>query len=1134
MRYLIALLICALPSAAAVCYPITNITTLAQYNNPANWSATIDGKGGDCAASGGDALPVDGVTTTLLAGVPGAAGAQDKIVVKSGITLHIPRGVGADLGHLTYPGGTDPVTVQGESADSYGAFLIDKHASVTLRGSSTAYGSNYGVIAQYGAFTVLPGGRLHLVWVPGAAGPELSVSGRFAVGCDDQIQYPAVGCAGNAGGWAVASVGATLNITAIDALPAGLEVGDLVELDPIPQRTPWAHPYTDIDGVTAPPSPPILPTTNDTGTAAANTCGTAPTCQIPPSTPMCVVEISGKSISLGWPHGGTTAQPYCDGTETALEITDAGSGTFWLKLPAFFWSDPSKVTWSTPRTLNPNNLLGSWDATRSILGVPYAPISNAAGTGPGRKGDSSLTISANDWGAVNNADNSTVPCAYDNIASVTAAGCYLDYDSGALYSFGFGRQHTGSLAYKTISDLVYTPGRVVIPAGERAYNEILLANADLQNFHKDWSTSFIQWSRLPNTANNRLAFRHNTVRRSDALLGLYDLSPTNPIEITGNAVYSTQVTNPASIAGFLRSSANASNVDISHNYFGGHVAPIMCGAYSGTTTDITHENWTITNNLFHIAAIAASYPACKWPGLLFQSNRVTGAGWIAGSMTGWGGWFVLPSLENRAKDNPSRIRKNLFYASFRAMALGQNQVIEENLFAYFWHHGIVGNGLGRGWAELVENVKARNNVLVHYDQGSQGVACIETGFISWSLGDGIEIDNNTCLGPSWAGIGIGDLGDADAIALLPNLRMTDNILGMRGGAGISKYRGTLAAQSPAMTQAQLALAGHNSLMASATMTQGVASPNSNNIPNPEYHRNVWVTYNNGTAYNTDAGRNVTGVTLQNPSYATAQTGGTLTYTFASASNRTLSWRGGEPVQLNWGGAGTTYTVEADGVTDPGTTWDYVTVDLYQEEPGDAPFVAMGSSGAGYTPTSCPVARWAVFLSGALAGEAYAIVGCTGTAGAATGSLRLVPRPSTLPSAGDSIAIVKSESRLLDSGGVDYVDVGIDARALPTSTQSDTGIDLSLTDYCASGCGSTEVVTGLPTTWTSGTTPLPLIPVALPERGGSAEDAFNRGWYEPSQHTGWKTQSSTGGYIGAVPPKVIHQQPGGMGGWSTVF
>ena len=53
----------------------------------------------------------------------------------------------------------------------------------------------------------------------------------------------------------------------------------------------------------------------------------------------------------------------------------------------------------------------------------------------------------------------------------------------------------------------------------------------------------------------------------------------------------------------------------------------------------------------------------------------------------------------------------------------------------------------------------------------------------------------------------------------------------------------------------------------------------------------------GVEYLSDATRTVTGVSLQEPSAAGPQTGLSLTYTHTSATDRTLAYNGGTPVQL---------------------------------------------------------------------------------------------------------------------------------------------------------------------------------------------------------------------------------------------
>ena len=332
-----------LAASPAVCYAVHNITTIADWNNTAYWSKTSSGTG-DCAASGGATFSVEGVaTTTLSAGVPGAYTLYDRIIVNTGITVHVAAGLGIQVGYEYWDGVGDGLKVHATSSSVYGSFLVDAHAALKLYGGHPS-ATNYGDIDQYAYLYIAPGAHLYFY---GMNAPILAVSGLLYVGCGDQTAYPEALCGGNAGGWTTASVASTLNITAVSALPNGLTVNDMVELDPTPQRTPWAWPYTGIDGVTPPPAPPIMPTTNDTGTSPMRTCGAAATCEIPMSTQLCVVATSGLSVSLGWPQGGTPAEPWCTGTETAMAITSAGKGPFWLKKQRFYGGQGGRTPGTT-------------------------------------------------------------------------------------------------------------------------------------------------------------------------------------------------------------------------------------------------------------------------------------------------------------------------------------------------------------------------------------------------------------------------------------------------------------------------------------------------------------------------------------------------------------------------------------------------------------------------------------------------------------------------------------------------------------------------------------------------------------------------------------------------------------------
>ncbi len=359
----------------AICYAVAS----GNWSSPSVWASTSGGTGGSCTAAGGVGLPVMGSTVFVLPGVPGAATNADLVVINSGVTVHIPAGLGIELSNNVYNGGIgDALTINGTNSTTYGALVIDNKALLEVHGASSS-NDNFLNINQYGVLQTMPGGAF---WIgSGANNPNLIVSGRFYSGCLDQTAYPTPFCAGNAGGWVTGSVGSTNNITAVSSLPAGLAVGDLVELNLPQSPTSVGYPYA-INGVTPPPAPPVQPTTNDTGTSPMKTCGSVATCLIPESTPLCVVGISGSSVSLGWPQGGTTANPYCTGAETAINVTSAGSGQMWLNKPAFLWGDPSQFTWNNAvsQTITDTNSNSYLDATHTGLGIGSGPISNAAGT----------------------------------------------------------------------------------------------------------------------------------------------------------------------------------------------------------------------------------------------------------------------------------------------------------------------------------------------------------------------------------------------------------------------------------------------------------------------------------------------------------------------------------------------------------------------------------------------------------------------------------------------------------------------------------------------------------------------------------------------------------------------------------
>jgi hypothetical protein len=1167
-------------ASAATCYAVTS----GNWNTASIWASTIGGSGGSCAAAGGSGVTIMGQTATLAAHVPGVAGGTDRAVIKTGITVHITAGVGVELGESTFSASTDSLTVNATNSSTYGALIIDNQGLLKLHGASSS-NDNYITIQQYAVVQVSPGGS---IWIStGQNSPAIGISGRFYVGCGDQTAYPTPVCGGNAGAWVTPSVASTLNFTAT-ALPSGLAVNDLVELSPIPQPLSFAYPY-QIDGVTPPPDPPILPQTSDTGTSPMKTCGSASTCLVPNDTLLCVVAISGNSVSLGWPQGGNPSQPYCAGTETALAVTNAGKGQLWMKKPAFFWGDPGQYTWNNSKsfTMTANTQTSPIDMIRSGFSTNFqGPVSNVAGTGPGRHGDTSMSFSSNNWGGTN---SSAIPCAFLSIDAVTSSGCWLDNTTSQIVAYGYQLGFSGSMTWKAPSAMFTLNGSVSVPAGSRTYNEMLFTNADLRYVYNSVSSGhgFIQFSTLPNTANNHAAFVNNTVSMSRQAISIegITLSSSTPLSMTRNSFGSA----PNNVAAPISFEVTSSYIDISNNYLQDYTGMFRCALTSGSRQ--TFDHLTDVNNqvlgLFY--SVIDNNSACNWTNRYSADNRITGFGGAPTTPS----YAVAYGTQNSYSANPNNVYKsNYVYGVFRGMFLASGAQWNGNYIVFPWHHvntvtsfdsAVVSGRVGG----LATGLKVDHNIFAA--ASNEQMPCFNSGYNEYILIDGFEFSNNTCLVSGNAGSGGFEIGDTDSNSstALAGMKIHSNIFGTTLGV-VKEFQG-----SPNFVQSAITYAGWNSEQGTQQMYSGF-STNPNAIPNPEMNRTVFVTQG-GNNYNLSGSRNITGVSIQNPSYPTALTGGCLKYNYTDQSNITMQWsidctNYGTAAQLNWAGASTTYTISATPTAVGGNSMS-LTV-------SGTPFTGLPiTSGGGNTvPAGCPTARWLWAMSGTDIGQGFSILTCPGTYNVATNSLGVVPQDATnLGTA--QFSVINMEVRLADAAGVtttcnttnnsstvtvtgsttglhngmlvsgtgipagttmtisgstvtlninkatatntgvsltfnDYIDVGIDARSLPRPSPGsliDTGISITPKDYCnfGSSCTRSVVVSGLPTTTTPGTTNLPLVPVAMPILGGSAEQAFCNGnpkcggtsYYVPSG-TAWKFASPSGGYIGAVPPLII--------------
>ena len=1094
-------------ASPAKCFAVTS----GNWNTPSIWSSTSGGAGGTCAASGGPGVTVIGNTATISAGVPGGSGLADTAVINTGITVHVTSGLGIDLGSPTY--GTsagDSFTINATNSSIYGAIVVDAGGLIQTNGSSGS-GYNWGVINQYAVLQISPGG--YLQFGTSSNGPNLNVNGQFFSGCLDQAVYPSPFCSSNSGGWATASVASTLNITFSTAVPQGIVMGSPVMIN-VPQSVSSA---TD---TVPPPTPPIMPRTNDTGTSPMLTCGSAATCVVPESTVLCVVAVSGLNISVGWPRGGTTADPYCTGAETAINITNAGSGSLWVNAPAFIRRYPGNLTWNNSGSYSPSGLQEHFDPTRSTLPISTGiVISNAAGTGPGRYGDSSISVSSNNWGAA----NSGTPCTFLAISDVTSSGCYMDYDRGLMVSYGFAFTYTGSMTYKSLS-FPNVAGNITIPSGSRTYNQMVIGNTLFTGLSKDYSDSFFNFQTIDNTATKKAAFMFNSIRYCNGLVGIgsssffsggngFNANASFPLQINYNSVFPNPDT--ASIdAGNINFWGSSSNIDISNNYFKLQRAEIS-SKYQSATSKVYYSGVTITNNNVigdgPFSGQSGTSPSAQWPGLLVSDNRITVTGQADGGFQSY--VFAFTNLANNNAGTPGIFRRNIIFSTYRAIQSTSGFQFTKNSFLLNWHHTIVMGSAASYNGAVLSNNSWDHNIFASANE-AQALDGFDSGFALSGLIDGLTMTNNTWLGQTTCF----RIGDTDLISfLLLNVSAYNNVCAPQAstGAAFGKGGGVGSAQ-----QVQLAYFGNNGFQGATT----TYSPNvsGSNAINYQYNQDVLAVNANGN-YNTDSTRNVKGAMLQNSTYTNNVTGAKLKLIVTSLSNMTLAWSAdgityGTAVQVNWTTGGTTYSTASAstlGAANEFFTTAVATTPWTQWYP-------FGALGGGTRPLGCPATFWAMYTSGTNSGTAYMVTQCKDTS-----TLTMVPNYTIAPAAADTFAILVSEVRLYDAGGTKYVDVGIDARSIPQSpgTYIDSGISLIQSDLCASGCGSGAAMSGLPISYTTGVSGSPLYTEPLPMYGGSAQHFFQYSGYVPSG-TGWITAGVGGGYIGAVAP-VSPKTPTGI-------
>lgn len=689
-----------------------------------------------------------------------------------------------------------------------------------------------------------------------------------------------------------------------------------------------------------------------------------------------------------------------------------------------FSSPAANVSWGNSASGETPATVGwAYDSQNKIACVALANqwVSNAAGTGPGAFGDSSVAITGPSPATICQTEvampsllTGGAPTPISSV--VNAVGKYaIDYDRGLIYFYHDPAAGTPSItvAYKY---LTFTKGWG-ISSTQTTGNSVTFDGCTFQYMGPATgnATKFAVMAQNKKTVGAQgdssllFKFTNNTVKNCQHFLGLIGTNTgtlADPILVTGNTWYATEGDNTfGSAICCYRATANtylsiSSNTVSLASTFALFVAPV--GGTQSLTGLRMQGNAGRTTNFatgVHLLTIADDGA--------IADNKLDGCGQAVDyrGIQGLGG----------TAGHELVVTRNTFSHFKRSIHHSSNLFVTgSNVFFDSYHHVCAADVTED---VLISNFKFQGNLV--YGAGAGGAnyngAGVDIGYNHRQHLDGYVVSNNTFIDLSAGMVSFGDTTDAGAYTTLITNCEVHNNLALMNAAGTSTgvFRTTA--------------------VATLTRIGGLKYFDNNNI----YNYNTLygtgaphqATFTQGGApYNRSGTRNVSGVSLHTPSYASNQTGMTLALAVNVAdSDVTLAWGGGTPVQLIFGTNGT-------GIATAGAnTTSNSIVGLYSG--------TLTNGGAAWSTTrtsaACPQGSFVKITGGTGAGQVRAITNNTATV------LTVVPAWTTVPDATSTYAIYQSEVTLTDSGGTQTIHAGVDLRSLPTTSQTDSSIGVTI-------------------------------------------------------------------------------------------
>ena len=654
------------------------------------------------------------------------------------------------------------------------------------------------------------------------------------------------------------------------------------------------------------------------------------------------------------------------------------------------------VTWSVPANRYSWNITGNTSYASSIrnsldgtnlpnvsvarLNSPW--IANSTGTGLGSAADSSVVLTSRTAG--------TMMVEVSSLSQVNQPGTYyINYDVGNIYWY----QATGTTTFTATYKQLNFIGGSVQSTANTPYNEAVFNYANFTYMGStaiaaDWLLTFGN-KQSSSVGTSRLAqAQFDTFRFCKRLIGItapVTGTASDPILINGNTFYTAPPDTYGS--GIFIMHTNTSNISFQNNYVQGRGTFLMVNTWASPATQ---TGWVVRKNVVS-TPIFLYAAAAVWPGSVIDGNLLMAyaAAYDGRMIAGFNG----------SPSSPAAITNNVFIHPHRAINYESNLTIQGNFVADFDHHGLSGS---INSDVLLSSIRISNNIITGSTGGS--FSALELGYNHREWVDNIVVSENTVFNQkAGSALELGDAWDNAGPALISNLDADSNLF-------VSGVRGVMRSSDTATDSSRVhVLRGDwNAMYGDSANYKGI-------------NQLATFTYLGGE-YNATNLRSVTGVSLFDPNYTAPQSGMSLTWTVASATNMSLSWNGGSPVQLASYSGSVTAASNNTAYGIPGFRSGLVS-DSSKTFP-----TAQNNS-------SSPIGMWIKIVGGTGTGEVRRITNATAT------TLTIVPSWTTIPDTTSSYVIYTSEAKLYDSAGTGYVRAGIDWRSVPNSTTSDSGIGI---------------------------------------------------------------------------------------------